>query len=447
MSLTSSPPEPNLALAVAKFSKYCDEIESVYDKSSASIEGQEPLAAITWMLNGQATSALHRLIPVEVRKQAGIFFTSTGLADRIGRRLAPLLQTGVGLYDPACGAGNLLVACCQYLPCGKSFDETVRIWSELIKGNDLFPEFIRATRLRLAMTAASRHPEERIGLDKIKAETLFQGVKAGDVFGAATVSTSKCVVVNPPFGYMLAPEHCTWAKGKIQIAGWFTEQLLRMANEEQHLVAVLPDVLNSGTRYKRWRDMVCSLASHVAVESAGRFDPDTDVDVVIVHLIAGKGRSEPPKWPDNLPRMGHLTKKVSDLFEIHVGAVVPHRDPVEGTSYPYIHARTALPWETLENISERRRSIRRVFSPPFVVVHRTSSPSDSHRCVGTIVNESRDVAVENHLVVLLPKDGSLVTCRRLLRSLKRTETDDWVNHRIRCRHLTVCALRDLPYYE
>lgn len=407
MLATDNAQDMNLAQAVAKFSEYCDEIESVFGKPPTGKRKGRFQGPIRCILNGEAASALQHLIPVNVRKQAGIFFTSTDLAERIAKRLSPLLQKGVDLFDPACGAGNLLVACCRYLPCGESFDDTVRIWSDLIKGYDLFPEFIRAARLRLAIAAANRHANERISLENIKREGLFQNLKADDVFRAGVVTPSKCLVVNPPFGYMLAPKDCRWGNGKIQIAGWFMERLLRMANEGQHLVGVLPDVLNSGTRYKRWRDVVCSLVSEITIEPAGRFDSDTDVDVFIIHLIAGRGKDGPTKWPDNLPRIEGVTRKVSDCFEIHVGAVVPHRDPDEGALYPYIHARTALPWQALDNILERRRSIRKVFSPPFVVVHRTSSPSDKHRCIGTIVNESRKVAVENHLIVLSPKDGSL----------------------------------------
>ena len=447
MLMTDNAQRRGLAQAVARFSEYCDEIESIFGESQTCMGGSRSRAAVTCILNGEAASALQHLIPVDVRKETGIFFTSTDLADRVARQVSPLLRMGVDLFDPACGAGNLLVACCRYLPCGESFDDTVRIWSDLIKGYDLFPEFIRAARVRLAIAAANRHAKEKISVEKIKREGLFQNLKTGDVFRAGVVTPSKCVVVNPPFGYMPAPKDCRWGDGRIQIAGWFMERLLRMANEGQHLVAVLPDVLNSGTRYKRWRDVICSLVSEITVKPAGRFDLDTDVDVFIIHLIAGRGKNGPTRWPVNLPRTEGVTRKVSDCFEIHVGAVVPHRDPDEGASYPYIHARTALQWQTLENILERRRSIRKVFSPPFVVVHRTSSPSDKHRCIGTIVNESRKVAVENHLIVLSPKDGSLESCRRLLGSLKCSATDVWLNSRIRCRHLTVSALCDLPYYE
>jgi hypothetical protein len=244
---------------------------------------------------------------------------------------------------------------------------------------------------------------------------------------------------------MTAPGDCTWGHGKIQIAGWFMEKLLHNATTGQHLVAVLPDVLNSGSRYKRWRDVICGLASIIDIEQIGRFDLETDVDVFIIHLIAGNNYG-PIKWPNDLPGTNQPTT-ISDYFDIHVGTIVPHRDILQGKSYPYIHARTAIPWQTLESISETRQTDHKVFRPPFVVVHRTSSPSDKHRCVGTIINESTEVAVENHLIVLSPKDDSLKICRQLLESLRCPETDEWINRRIRCRHLTVSALNELPYYR
>jgi hypothetical protein len=243
---------------------------------------------------------------------------------------------------------------------------------------------------------------------------------------------------------MPAPKDCEWANGKIQIAGWFIERLLQTAPKGQHVVAILPDVLNSGTRYKKWRDLILTLASALTIEPAGRFDANTDVDVFILHAVAGKDNEMPSEWPYNELCTNGFSHRVSDYFDVHVGSVVPHRDPIVGTLYPYVHARTALPWQTLEHITEERQSIRTVFSPPFVVVHRTSSPSDKHRCVGTVINEKREVAVENHLIVLLPKDKALQSCKQLLNILESPATDTWLNQRIRCRHLTVSAVRDLP---
>ena len=139
---------------------------------------------------------------------------------------------------------------------------------------------------------------------------------------------------------------------------------------------------------------------------------------------------------------GHV---VGDFFEVHVGPVVPHRDPIEGPSYPYIHARTAPAWQTIRQIDEDRQYSGKVFSPPFVVVHRTSSPSDKSRCIATLVDMEQSVAVENHLIVLLPRDNSIDSCLLLLDVFKSELSTNWLNQRIRCRHLTVSSLKELPW--
>ena len=150
-------------------------------------------------------------------------------------------------------------------------------------------------------------------------------------------------------------------------------------------------------------------------------------------------------WPDS--RIGNVVAKhvVGDSFEVHVGSVVPHRDPIEGPSYPYIHARTAPAWQAIRQIKEDRQYAGTVFVPPFVVVHRTSSPSDKSRCIATLVDIEKRVAVENHLLVLLPRDNSIDSCRLLLDVLRSEQSTNFLNQRIRCRHLTVSSLKELPW--
>jgi hypothetical protein len=57
------------------------------------------------------------------------------------------------------------------------------------------------------------------------------------------------------------------------------------------------------------------------------------------------------------------------------------------------------------------------------------------------------MAVENHLLIALPHDKKVGTCRKLLEMLKRDATSKWMNERIRCRHLTVGSVGDLPWAE
>jgi hypothetical protein len=81
-----------------------------------------------------------------------------------------------------------------------------------------------------------------------------------------------------------------------------------------------------------------------------------------------------------------------------------------------------------------------------VVVRRTTRPDRQNRIVGTLITGDKPVAVENHLIVLQPRDGSENLCRKLQESLSAKETVRWLDERIRCRHFTVTALRELPWW-
>ena len=437
-------PYEMIAKDVARFSAYTKEIESLLGHLPSLNKPRVHDEISARILNGETTLALERLVPVEIRKRAGLFFTNSALADKVADRLAPVLRTGTKLLDPACGAGNLLISCARHLPIGANLSETLALWSKLVHGYDYHVEFIRTAQLRLLVLALSFHADESSFLRDVQADQIFTNLRSEDAFLQSDWGHDTCIVVNPPFGYINSPAGCDWATGKIQVAAFFLEQLLRRTAEGQHIAAILPDVLRSGTRYKAWRDTVSSLCSLLDVEPAGRFDRNTDVDVFIMHAVNGKHNHAPVRWhtPDASAAQGQHV--VSDFFNVHVGPVVPHRDPTQGPCYPYIHARTAPAWQTVEIIAEERRYSGTVFSPPFIVVHRTSSPSDIHRCVATIVNEERDVAVENHLLVLEPHDKSLESCRQLLSILRSPQTDEWLNSRIRCRHLTVAAITELP---
>lgn len=433
-----------IAEAISAFSAFTNEIQRLI-YSIAEIEERDVHSRIVpRILNGEAALALKRLVPIDVRKEAGLFFTSNTLAEKLAARLSPVLRTGTKVLDPACGAGNLLLACARHFPLGSNLNETLTTWAEHILGYDFHWQFVLSAQIRLALLAMSMHPDERRRLAGVQPHEIFSGLKAGDVFAQSHVEQDACIAANPPFGSIPAPAGCKWATGKIQAAALFVERLLHRTAEGQHIVAILPDVLRSGTRYCRWRDMVSSFCHHLDVELAGRFDKNTDVDVFIMHAVRGNANAKKCDWPAPYAPPAEWEHKVSDFFDVRVGPVVPHRDRLRGPTHPYIHTRTAPAWQTIDILSEQRQYAGTVFSPPFVVVHRTSSPQDRHRCVATIVNEKRDTAVENHLLVLLPHDRSLQSCEQLLGVLKSSLTNEWLNSRLRCRHLTVAVIRELP---
>lgn len=432
---------------IEKFHIYNDELRKILlneNLLSLILNIDENLYHI---LDGEATNVLYQTVPATIRKEKGIFFTNPSLAEKISSNLSNLLSKGIKLADPACGAGNLLSACANYLPIGKSLEETVAIWSSLIFGFDLFEEFVSATKLRLLLLAAIRSKDAKSIRNIVSRDEAFPGLRVKDIFSHDDIAERvDCVVVNPPFGNMNSAEDCEWATGTVQKAAVFFEQIIRSAPKGQQAIAILPDVLRSGSRYSKWRRLVTNLASSVTVELKGKFDKVADVDVFILNTVAGNGCNQVDwvKWDRSIEKS---EKSVSEYFNICVGSVVPYRDREEGPSCPYIHARTIPAWETVEHICERRKYKGTLFRPPFVAVHRTSSPRDRHRCVATIINTNMDVAVENHLIILSPKNHSLEKCNELLRTLKHDNTNKWMNNRICCRHLTVAAMKELPWWN
>ena len=149
----------------------------------------------------------------------------------------------------------------------------------------------------------------------------------------------------------------------------------------------------------------------------------------------------------NLTGIVKSLRVIGDLFTVAVGPVVPHRNPKKGKWYPYIHPRLLPSWTTInvDNAIKKRRFNGTVFKPPFVVIRRTSRPSDSNRAIASIIKGKSYVAVENHLIVCKPKSGCLDDCHKLLKLLKLDFTNEWLNKRIRCRHLTVTAIREIPW--
>jgi hypothetical protein len=168
-----------------------------------------------------------------------------------------------------------------------------------------------------------------------------------------------------------------------------------------------------------------------------------DVDVFLLHLKVGRSDSV-PSWGTPLAEQG---KVVRDLFHVTVGPVVDYRDPHDGKSYPFVTSRGLPRWVTVNELPQRRSFAGRAIDPPFVVVRRTSRPGDEHRAVATIIDTPEVAAVENHMLVLRPHDGTKALCERLVDVLRMAETKVWLDSRIRCRHLTVSALAELPWIE
>lgn len=399
------------------------------------------------LLDGHPGAKLRDLIPVTTRKASGAFFTGSSLASQA---LAPIAHT-IGpesiLFDPACGVGDLLVAAARCLPVESDLGATITSWGRQIGGTDIFPEFVRGAKARLILLASSMG----ISLDYPPSPNwaeAFPELAVGDGISAMVRSSSAShILLNPPYPKVPAPEPCAWGSGKVSQAAVFLEACLAATQPGARIVAILPDVLRTGSLYARWRAMVEARACVDSVQVYGAFDAWADVDVFVLHLTVDSGNSvESVAWWR--PAEAAATGSVSEHFDVHVGPVVPHRHKVRGKWHPYVYASRLPAWEEFEgDKSGKRRFIGRTFVPPFVTVRRTSAPSDQQRAVGTIVTGKRPVAVENHLLVLVPKDSDLELCHELLAVLRDQRTSDWLNERIRCRHLTVGALCELPWWS
>lgn len=393
-------------------------------------------------LNGQASVELRRVAPLETRRKFGAFFTGTDLGSR-------MIDCGTGFgatsvfYDPTCGMGDLLIAAARKLPLRKKLPDTLRQWGQQLTGTDLHREFIEGAKTRLVLLARQRHETDETlrssDVDFFPDIRVADGLKQEALFSRATH-----LLLNPPFGQVAAPAGCQWAGGRITEAAAFVIAALERARPGTQMLAILPEVLRSGSFSEHWRRRVGQLAGVQLVQPYGIFDDSADVDVFLLRLArrAGSQNAAPPVWTTSTaPR----TATVADFFDVHVGRVVPHRDKKSGPLRRYIHPRNIPIWVEVTRISEKRRHEGLAYQPPFVVLRRTSRPGHPYRAAATVILGKKPVAVENHLIVCEPHDKSPDTCRALMAQLHTQRVNEFLDHRIRCRHLTVGAVKEIPF--
>jgi len=349
------------------------------------------------------------------------------------------------LLDPTCGIGDLLVAYATTLRVERDLAQTLSTWSKKLAGFDLQPQFIEVTKMRL-MLAAMR-AQGNFGTRKAPdLDELFPKIYVASTFDQSEViAKSSYIIMNPPFGYMNAPEECSWAQGKVSSAAFFLDYVVSHSTQGTKVVAILPDVLRAGKRYEAWREELLSRVTVKTTKIIGQFDPWTDVDVFLLRLEVGRNTSRRTNWGRPIRFMKRKT--VGDYFDVRVGPVVPYRDHKIGTDHRYIHAKILPPWKSVSRTIETRKYGKIVFTPPFVVVRRTSRPGDKFRAIGTIISGSRTVAVENHLIILEPKSPTVKSCWELIKILKDNKTSAWLDKRIRCRHLSVASISEIPWWK
>lgn len=430
--------------AATRYQTFNLEIQSAL--RSVNTPDSLPEQQLKHLLNGAASAALNQLVSKSVRTSFGIFFSGQRLAKLVASRLADQIRGGATVADPTCGAGDLLLSCMALAPTKATAEETVASWEQRIIGVDIHPEFVATTRSRLELLAATRSTQATLE----SRTNRFPLIVTGDFLEmSALTSNADCVVMNPPFGDVTAPEDCVWSSGKVQQSALFVDAVVKAAKAGQEIVAILPDVLRSGTRYARWRTNVSRFCDVIGHEIYGRFDPKTDVDVFILHLkkrIHKTERIAPSGETWNFIKCTTDSPILSDLFTVSVGSVVPHRHKGDKGQWREYLCVDSAPIDEEASVTRKRRFEGRLHAAPFVVLRRTSSPGDARRAIPCLITGRNSIAVENHLIVLQPNDGLLSSCRALMKTLQSAHVNEWLDQAIRCRHLTTSVLKELPLF-
>ncbi|MBA7707417.1 hypothetical protein ES703_116289 [subsurface metagenome] len=430
---------------IKTFGAYLNSLENLAYNVISSYVAQKRSNSIRPILDGEVAKQFRTRVPLEIRRSAGAFFTGTKLARRLlGHSLSNLPADAI-ICDPACGVGDLLLAAAWKLPASCDLAKTLQIWGGKLMGFDVHPEFVRAAKVRLLLLAMLRSS----GIEDStipKLSKLFPMICVHDFLAQPKkLARASHILINPPYNKLIAPYECTWGNMKVSAAVLFMDACLSNASTGAKIAAILPDVLRSGSSYEKWRQHIESLSERMEITTYGQFDKWTDVDVFTVKLLRSDcQKSSKGKWWKSVK--GARDGKVGDYFKVHVGPVVPHRDPEKGPCVAYVHAKTLPAWGRVKRINEQRRFNGTLFKPPFVAVRRTSRPGDK-RAIATIITGKRKIAAENHLLVLLPKDKTISLCKKLIKILRTAKTDIYLNKRIRCRHLTVSALAEVPWWE
>ncbi|EMC0409424.1 N-6 DNA methylase [Vibrio fluvialis] len=383
---------------------------------------------------------LRELLTIEEMREAGSFFTGQKLATK-AVNLLPAITSSSVVLDPTCGAGNLLIEASRKLGVEHTLSATLKIWGQVLRGFDIHLHFVEATKLRIVVEALNQGVEQDCDLDE--AFELLSNIQVRDALKIRSEDLKDVthVLMNPPFTIMPSPRENYWKAGKVNAAGIVFDKYLRYLPKGCKVSAILPDVLRSGSRYNEFREFV-SDSMQAVVNVWGRFNNKTDVDVFLLSGTIGDN-DQVAVWHTAVD----AESTISDYFEVRTGPLVAYRDPEEGPEYPYFYPKICPQWEIIREVTETRCFSGRALSPPFVVIKRTSSPSDKNRASATLINLREPVVIENHMIVVTPKDGRVSTCKKLMKVLQSQQTNDFLNERIRLRHLTVGVIKDIPFFE
>jgi N-6 DNA Methylase len=398
-------------------------------------------------LDGLAYQRLRQAVPVEARRSSSTFFTSSSLRARLVAPYRELVARDTLVLDPTCGAGDLLIAALELLPDSWTAARIRRHVASHFCGRELIPVLAAVARDRLQLAVSMASPSR----GKVEAFSTPK-IQAGDGLGAdVPYASARLVLLNPPYGRKILSQPTHWAEGLTSQAAPFTIHVLENCRNNTRVAAILPDVLRSGSRYRKWRDEVEKLAIIDELEVVGLFDSWTDIDVFIAHLRVRPRRRSPVSadasfdWHSMIPPT-QRDISLGDIASVSIGDVVPHRHKEEGPEVPYLTVHSTPIGETITT-APKRKFVGRLHKAPFIVIRRTSAPTRAGgaRIASSIVHSTLgSVAVENHLIVVKPNASTLSACRRLRKQLGDPAVTAWLDKRLRTRHLTKEALLELP---
>lgn len=406
---------------------------------ASAVNAERRKELYTSAIEGELTSSVYAHLNRGARRTTGVFFSGPGWASVLAGKVPE--GRWRRYIDPSAGTGDLLIEIATRFRKKSSLRLTLESWSERLIAIDLEPEFLRICWLRIASLALVRH-----GIFRKPNMEIFcvpDHFRAGNFLDLSLdLRSGDCVITNPPYQRINRPNGANGG-GKRSAAAFHLEKLVASASRGVGIVALVPDVLRSGRNYQKFRSFLRQSTQFLEIESHGQFSCGVDVDVSIISGVIGRRSVDQVELPPAAPSF----VKISDLYKVSVGSVVPHRDSEDGMSYPYITARSLPKWGVLQVVDQLATYNSKNVTGPFVVIRRTSSPSDKKRAVATVVNLESPVLVENHLIVVHPIAGGLHECIELVRSLEDSRTDAWLNEHIRCRHLTVGSIREMPLYK
>jgi hypothetical protein len=405
------------------------------------------MASIAPALDGEPSRVLRDLVDLTMRREHGAFFSGSDLGACLTKKWKGEISQHSVVCDPACGGGDLLLAIAKLLPVSEGLKETLDAWGRNLRGIDIHGEFVASSKYRLALQAiASGAARERVNRDDILG--YFPGVQRGDGLQAKDeFAIATHIVTNPPFSSAQTPKDCEWTSGRVNSAALFMDTIVCNATSSTRIWAILPDVLRSGTRYEQWRHLIDSRLRGIEVTTIGQFSRHADIDVFVLEgIVRSKVKKSNVNGNPLLEDSSeNCQQTLGDLFTVRVGPVVPHRHPSDGKKVPYLTPHNCPAWKRVTRIEEYRGFTGTLYKPPFVVLRRTSRSDDPYRAIGTIITDKREVAIENHLLILVPKSGTIADCKTLLQVLKSKTTNNWLNNRICCRHLTVSSVNSIPW--